>query len=151
MESKILISYDYEQKTPLIRILFKGNSEDERDRMVKAFLEMMGGDVCFTKFQYATSYDPSVSIAEIRPIPFNNLKEEISAMDAWVSHVQENILKDEYLKYIDDNSAAFHTFLDSEGIKWVAAGHATGVPGNINLYNIGVKWGEYKALHKPKK
>jgi hypothetical protein len=148
MESKITISFDYEQKTPFIKVAFK-NSDDERDRMVKAFLESMGGDICFAKFHYQESYDPTITVAAIRPIPYNNLKEEIRAMDAWVDHVQGDVLKDDYLKYIDDNSNAFTEFLDKEGIKWTAAGHSTGVPGNINLYNLGVKWGIYKAQNDP--
>ena len=94
MLSKILISFDYEQLTPFIKIEYH-HSEDERDKMVGKFLEAMGGDVCFTKFQYETNYETKTfTTAGIRPIPFVNLREEVKTMQVWIDHLEKNVLKD---------------------------------------------------------
>lgn len=148
MKSKITISYDYEQNVPFIKIQYE-TSEDERDRMVHAFINSMGGDVCFTKFGYETSHLLGVSIAAIRPIPFINLKEEIKTMNVWIDHVEDNVLDEKTYQYVNDNCQAFHNWLSENGIAFIEAGHDTGVSKSVNLFNLGVNWGEYKCKNKP--
>ncbi len=149
MESKITISYDYEQKTPLIKIQYK-NSDDERDRMVKAFLELMGGEVSFTKFQYELSLDNTITIAAIRPIPFPNLKDELKTMKAWIDHIEDNVFEDKTWQYVNDNSQAFHKYLTDNGVAFIPAGHDTGVSKKVNLFNLGANWGRYKEQNMPR-
>lgn len=115
MESKILISFDYEQKVPFIKIQYK-YSDDERDKMVRAFLDLIGGDVCFTKFQYEHSFDTAVTVAGIRPIPFVNLKEEIKTMQGWIDHIETSILPEPQYNLVHNNSLAFIDFLKQEGL-----------------------------------
>ncbi len=91
MESKITISFDYEQNTPFIKIQYT-HSEDERDKMVGKFLEKFGGEVCFAKFQYEVTSHANATVSAIRPIPYIDLKEEIKVMKAWIDHVEREII-----------------------------------------------------------
>lgn len=88
MKSKITISFDYDKNEPYIKIQYSP-SEDERDRMLKAFLEKMGSQVCFTKFSYEESSNPDFSIVGIRAIPFYNLDEEMKTMKAWMDYINK--------------------------------------------------------------
>lgn len=146
MESKITISFDYCQKTPFIKINYK-SSEDERDRMVGAFLESMGGQVCFTKFQYE-EYSEGLKIAGIRPIPLSNLPQEIKTMQAWVSSLQYETFSKQVLHYVTDTSHEFRSWLERKGIYFEADDEngQTGVSGAVNLFNLGVEWGKEKSL-----
>lgn len=147
MESKITISFDYEQKTPFIKIYYKG-SDDERDKMVRAFLSSIPSDVSFVKFQYEDhSREDGAQVVGIRPITFDNLPEELKTMKAWVDYVQAKTLPKQVLQYVSETSKGFLIFLEERGIyhETDLSKGATGISGKVDLFNLGVEWGQYST------
>lgn len=140
MESKITISFDYEQKTPFIKINYKA-SEDERDRMIGVFLDSMGGKVCFAKFQYE-EHPQGERIAGIRPISFEQLPEELKTMKAWVDHQQSETYPKQVLNYVSNTDPNFRKWLEKEGIYFEADDEngCTGISGKVDLFNLGNAW-----------
>ena len=145
MESKITISFDYEAKEPFIKIHYK-HSDDERDRMVKAFLEL-NTDVSFTKFQYEKYDNGSERVISIRPISFERLPEELKTMKAWVDYVQSETFPKQVLKAVSSISPFFREWLQKEGIYFETddANGSTLISGKVDLFNLGVEWGKLCA------
>ena len=48
------------------------------------------------------------------------------------------------------NSDAFRNWLTSEAMSWKGNGHHTTIYGDVDLFQLGAKWGKYKELNQPK-
>lgn len=146
MESKITISFDYIQKIPFIKINYVP-SEDERDKMIGAFLSSIPGEVSFTKFQYEQYSETGGKIAGVRPITFGNLSEELKTVQTWVDSFKNNSLSKKVLQDVPTTSPFFRELLQKEGIYFEEddANGVTLVSGKVNLFNLGVEWGKYCA------
>lgn len=81
MKSKITIEVDFDQNnTPYIRLLVDKNSDDVRDKLLRAFLEKLGHESVFGKIvcKSDATTEENVQRWGIYPIPAEKIEEELS-------------------------------------------------------------------------
>jgi len=88
MNSRISIDVDHDNQ-PVIKIEYK-DSDDVRDKLVKKFLETFAGTSCWSSFYFLDSSEMVVHsnrTAMLRPIPPQNLPDEVKAMTYFANEV----------------------------------------------------------------
>lgn len=80
MKSKITIEVDFDQNnTPYIRLLVDKNSDDVRDKLLRAFLEKLGHESVFGKIVCKSdATEENVQRWGIYPMPAERIEEELS-------------------------------------------------------------------------
>ncbi len=81
MKSKITIEVDFDQNnTPYIRLLVDKNSDDVRDKLLRAFLEKLGYESVFGKIVCKSDAPTEENVQRwgIYPIPAEKIEEELS-------------------------------------------------------------------------
>jgi hypothetical protein len=95
MQSKITIEVDFENgNEPVIQIISR-NTDDIRDKLIRFFIERLGGDSSWCKIYCQTTYEGDVDKFQrwkISPINAAQFKEEAEAM------LEQSRLIDEFHK-----------------------------------------------------
>jgi hypothetical protein len=65
---------------------------------------------------------------------------------AWLESTKRRYVPEEKKKfhYVHDNSSGFHTWLDKKGIQYDRAEHFTGIPVELDIWNLAVEFAMYK-------
>lgn len=146
MESKIRVAVDFENgNSPFIEVV-KAKSEDVRDHLVGAFLEMFPSHNRWAKVVYTGQEQENGPLHyKITPIKEEEIRDEMRLMSAYMA----DKTKEPQMVNIHDNSHGFRQFLDDKGIKWKPNEHYTLVDASVDLFTLGRLVQEDKANSKP--